>query len=93
MSDYAAHYGSFLAVAEAGSISEAAKRLFVTQPAVSAEIASLEHALGVRLFFRTNRGVRLTPEGKVLCEYVKKAFSLIATGEEKMREWYILKNT
>ena len=86
MSDYVAHYESFLAVAEAGSISEAAKRLFVTQPAVSAEIASLEHALGVRLFFRTNRGVRLTPEGEVLCEYVKKAFSLIATGEEKMRE-------
>lgn len=86
MSDHAAHYGSFLAVAEAGSISEAAKRLFVTQPAVSAEIASLEHALGVRLFFRTNRGVRLTPEGAVLYEYVKKAFSLIAAGEEKLRE-------
>lgn len=86
MGDSIAHYESFLAVAEAGSISEAAKRLFVTQPAVSAEIASLEHALGMRLFFRTNRGVRLTPEGTVLYGYIKKAFSFISAGEEKLRE-------
>jgi DNA-binding transcriptional LysR family regulator len=84
--DSIAHYESFLAVAEAGSISEAAKRLFVTQPAVSAEIASLEHTLGMRLFFRTNRGVRLTPEGTVLYGYIKKAFSFISAGEEKLRE-------
>ena len=91
MSDHISHYESFLAVAEAGSISEAAKRLFVTQPAVSAEIASLEHALGIRLFFRTNRGVRLTPEGSVLYGYIKKAFSFITAGEEKLRELVGLK--
>jgi len=91
MSDYISHYESFLAVAEAGSISEAAKRLFVTQPAVSAEISSLERALGMRLFFRTNRGVRLTPEGSVLYDYIKKAFSFITAGEEKLRELHGLK--
>ena len=86
MSDYISHYESFLTVAECNSISAAAKRLYVTQPAVSAEIATLERSLGVRLFFRTNRGVRLTPEGQVLYDYIKKAFSFITAGEEKLRE-------
>jgi DNA-binding transcriptional LysR family regulator len=86
MNDTIAHYESFLAVAECGSISGAAKQLYVTQPAISAEIALLERALKVRLFFRTNRGVRLTPEGAVLYDYIKKAFSFIAAGEEKLRE-------
>lgn len=86
MNDTVTHYESFLAVAECGSISGAAKRLYVTQPAISAEIAQLERALKVRLFFRTNRGVSLTPEGEVLYEHVAKGFSFIRAGEEKMRE-------
>lgn len=86
MTDNISHYGSFLAVAECSSISEAAKRLYVTQPAVSAEIAGLERTLQVRLFFRTNRGVRLTPEGQVLYDYIRKAFSFVEAGEEKLRE-------
>ena len=84
--DNLSHYESFLAVAECNSISEAAKRLYVTQPAVSAEIAQLEKALCVRLFFRTNRGVRLTPEGQILYDYIRRAFSFIQAGEEKLRE-------
>ena len=87
MNDTIAHYESFLAVAECGSISGAAKRLYVTQPAISAEIALLERSLKVRLFFRTNRGVSLTPEGQVLYEHVSKGFSFIHAGEEKMREF------
>ena len=87
MNDTIAHYESFLAVAECGSISGAAKRLYVTQPAISAEIALLERSLKVRLFFRTNRGVSLTPEGQVLYEHVSKGFSFIRAGEEKMREF------
>ena len=81
-----AHYESFLAAAACGSLSEAAKRLCVTQPAVSAAIASLERSLGVRLFFRTNRGVRLTQEGEVLYGYIQKAFSFVGAGEDKIRE-------
>ena len=87
MNDTIAHYESFLAVAECGSISGAAQRLYVTQPAISAEIALLERSLKVRLFFRTNRGVSLTPEGQVLYEHVSKGFSFIRAGEEKMREF------
>ncbi len=86
MNDNAGRYRTFLAVSDAGSISGAARRLFITQPAVSAEIAALEHSLGVCLFLRTNRGVRLTEAGAVLSEYVRRAFSLLEAGEEKLRE-------
>ncbi|MBR7094680.1 MAG: LysR family transcriptional regulator [Clostridia bacterium] len=86
MSDVIGKYRTFLAVAEAGSISEAARRLFVSQPAVSAELAALEAALGVPLFARSRRGVQLTEAGRVLIEYVRSAFSLLDAGEQKLRE-------
>ena len=86
MNDPTYKYRTFLAVADAGSVTEAARRLFVSQPAVSAEIASLEASLGVRLFARTRRGVHLTEAGEVLIGYVRSAFSLLDTGREKLRE-------
>ncbi len=86
MTDNLSHYDSFLAAAECRSISEAAKRLYVTQPAVSAEIAALERSLHVRLFYRSNRGVQLTPAGEVLYDHVKKAFTFVGAGEQKIRE-------
>ncbi len=86
MNDPTYKYRAFLAVADAGSVTEAARRLFVSQPAVSAEIASLEASLGVSLFVRTRRGVRLTEAGEVLVGYVRSAFSLLDAGREKLRE-------
>ena len=86
MIDNISRYKTFVATAESASVSEAARKLFVSQPAVSAEIAALESALSVKLFFRSNRGVTLTPEGQILYDYVKKAFSFLAAGEEKLRE-------
>jgi len=79
-------YRYFYEVAEAGSISAAAKKLYVTQPAVSSMITQLEDRLGVNLFFRTTRGIKLTPEGEMLIEFVRRAFSFIETGEAKMAE-------
>ncbi len=92
MNDTIARYESFLAVAECGSISGAAKRLYVTQPAISTEIAQLERALSVQLFVRTNRGVSLTPEGRVLYEHVAKGFSFLRAGEDKLREFTDLRS-
>ena len=86
MSDNLSRYATFLVTAECNSVSAAAKQLFVSQPAVSAEIATLENSLKMKLFFRSNRGVTLTPEGRVLYEYVKKAFAFIEAGEDKLRE-------
>lgn len=79
-------YRYFYEVAEAGSISAAAKRLYVTQPAVSSMITQLEDRLGVNLFFRTTRGIKLTPEGEMLLEFIRRAFSFIEAGEAKMAE-------
>jgi DNA-binding transcriptional LysR family regulator len=53
----------FLAVAETGSFSRAARRVSVTQPTLSSGIAKLERELGARLFDRGRQGVALTPAG------------------------------
>ncbi len=86
MIDNISRYNTFVVAAECKSVSEAAKKLYVSQPSVSAELSALESELNVRLFFRSNRGITLTEEGKVLYDYIKNAFSFIEKGEEKLRE-------
>ena len=54
------HLKVFLAVAESGSISNGAARLFISQPAVTREIRDLEASIGLPLFNRQPRGVSLT---------------------------------
>src|SRR5665213_2702998 len=63
---------TFLELSRSGSVKVAAERLFVTQPAVSAVIASLQRELGVELVAREGRGLRLTPSGMVLAEYARR---------------------
>lgn len=86
MIDNISLYRNFHEVAGCGSISEAAQRLYMTQPAVSASVKQLEQQLGVTLFFRTNRGIRLTPEGELLDSYVRTALEALEEGEDKLRE-------
>lgn len=57
---------AFLAVAESGSFSRAAERIYLTQPAISKRIAALEKEIGARLFDRIGRGIHLTPAGEAL---------------------------
>ncbi|MBQ0753823.1 MAG: LysR family transcriptional regulator [Gammaproteobacteria bacterium] len=57
---------AFLAVADSGSFTAAAERLFLTQPAISKRIAQLEDQLGARLFDRIGRQVHLTEAGHAL---------------------------
>jgi DNA-binding transcriptional LysR family regulator len=57
---------AFLAVAETGSFSRAAERIFLTQPAISKRIALLEDELGAKLFDRVGRSPQLTPAGQAL---------------------------
>jgi DNA-binding transcriptional LysR family regulator len=57
---------SFVNIAELGSISLAAERLHVAQPALTRQIQALESEIEVRLFERNGRGVSLTPQGKTL---------------------------
>jgi DNA-binding transcriptional LysR family regulator len=59
---------AFLAVAETGSFSRGAERIFITQPAISKRIAALEAELGTVLFDRIGREIRLTDAGQALRE-------------------------
>ncbi|RME97082.1 MAG: LysR family transcriptional regulator [Chloroflexi bacterium] len=61
----------FQTVALAGSFSRAAERLYLSQPAVSQHIQTLESDLGVRLFKRGRRGITLTPSGEILTDYAQ----------------------
>ena len=62
-----------LTVANSPSMREAATKLYVSQPALSASIAELENELGIIIFERTNKGISLTEEGREFVGYAKKA--------------------
>lgn len=68
---------SFVAVADAGSFSIAARRLGVTQSTVSKQVAALETHLSVRLFQRTTRSLALTDEGSAFYESATRALAAI----------------
>ena len=73
---------AFARVAEAKSFSEAAKILYLTQPTVSAHVASLEKELGVCLLMRSTKEVSLTEEGEILYDYAMQMLEL----EQQIRE-------
>src|SRR5258706_15904533 len=70
------HLSVFHGVAKAGSVNAAARLLHTSQPAVSRELRTLEERLGVLLFDRLPRGMRLTVAGKVLLAYAARIFGL-----------------
>lgn len=78
-------YNIFNCVAERENISHAAKALYISQPAVSKAISSLEDNLNVTLFIRSSRGVKLTPEGSLLYEHTKSAFQTINQAEDNLK--------
>ena len=74
---------AFVQVAEGGSFSRAAKELYLTQPTISAHIASLEKELNVRLFIRNTKEVSLSEDGKELYKYAKPMMDLEHKIEER----------
>ncbi|MEM6987521.1 MAG: LysR family transcriptional regulator [Pseudomonadota bacterium] len=74
-----ANLRAFIAVVETGSFSDAATQLFITQPAVSKRIGSLENALGHKLFARINRRALLTPAGQTLLPTARKVLADLAS--------------
>jgi DNA-binding transcriptional LysR family regulator len=71
---------AFLAVAEQRSVSRAAKALYLTQPALSARLRNLERELGIDLFVRTPKGVRLTQAGHAFRPFAQRALQTVADG-------------
>jgi DNA-binding transcriptional LysR family regulator len=60
------HLRYFVAIAEAGSVSRAAEKLFIAQPPLSVQVRQLEEEVGAALFIRHAKGVRLTTAGEAL---------------------------
>ncbi|MFF8376076.1 LysR family transcriptional regulator [Streptomyces sp. NPDC015661] len=73
----------FVAVAEEGSLTRAAERLYVSQPALTKQIKHLEALLGARLFTRSKAGMALTEPGRVLAE---RASELLTSWSRTLRE-------
>ncbi|OPH48814.1 LysR family transcriptional regulator [Paenibacillus ferrarius] len=79
-------YKVFYLTAKSGSLSKAAKELYITQPSVSHSIKLLEDQLKLQLFARTSKGVELTKEGSILFSYIEQAYNFISLAEEKLHE-------
>lgn len=79
-------YKIFYEVALSESISDASKKLFITQSAVSKAIKKLEEDLNTNLFYRNSKGVKLTEKGEELLFYVEEAFNNLVTAERTMIE-------
>ena len=79
------YYKVFYYVGRLGSITAAAEALCISQPAASQAIKQLEKALNTKLFLRTQKGVRLTTEGKLLYPCVERGMENLMYGEEMLK--------
>lgn len=78
-----------ITIADSGSMNEAAKKLFVSQPNLSAVVKEVEKETGVTIFLRTNRGIQVTPEGEQLIGYARQVLEQYSLLENR----YIGKKT
>lgn len=74
----------FVTVAQEGSFSAAAERLYITQSAVSQHVKAMEKQLGRALFQRGRRGVKLTAHGEILLRYAQQIFALLDEAENAL---------
>jgi len=72
-----------VAISTSASMREAAGKLFVSQPALSAAVRDLEEEIGIRIFDRTNKGISLTEEGNEFLGFAKRAVGQYELVEHK----------
>ena len=72
-----------IAIANAGSMNEAARTLFISQPSLSSAVKDLEEEIGVELFRRSNRGIFVTPEGEEFLGYARQVVEQYELMESK----------
>jgi DNA-binding transcriptional LysR family regulator len=77
-----AHLESFVEVARRGNVSRAAEALYLTQPAITARLKSLEGDLGVELFVRTGRGMKLSDAGRAFLPYAERTLATVDEGRQ-----------
>ena len=77
-------------VASAGTITEAAERLYITQPSLTTAIRELEKEMNLTIFIRSNRGVVVSKEGEVFLGYARQILEQTELLKEKYtneRQW------
>lgn len=77
---------TLIAVSELGSYTKAAQSLSLTQPAVSQHIKALEKELNIKLFNRTDTGLKPTPEGVIAIRYAKRMKSLYVIEQQRIAD-------
>jgi len=77
----------FREVAECGKISEAAKKLYISAPSLSATIKRLETELGTPLFTRTGNTIELNRQGEVFLHYVNQSINALETGKTELKRF------
>lgn len=77
---------AFVAVADSGSVRAAAERLYITESAISAAVAALAADVGIALFEREGRGIRLTSAGKIYAGYARTILGLHEEAVEAARD-------
>ena len=80
------HLETFVWIARLGSFSAAARKLNSSQPTVSMRVQELEKDLGVTLFDRTRRSIRVTPKGREFIEYAERILALTAEAEHRLSD-------
>lgn len=80
------HLRYFVAVADAGTFTHAAERMFIAQPTLSQQVRRLEDIVGTPLLQRQREGVRLTRAGTVLLEESRAILSLLEHGVSRTRQ-------
>lgn len=76
---------TFVTVAAEGSMTAAADKLFLTQPAVSQQMKNMEDDLGVELIVRGSKQIKMTAQGEILYEQAKKILSLVQMAEVSIK--------
>ncbi len=77
-----------ITIADCGSMNEAAKKLFVSQPNLSSVVKDLEEETGITIFLRSNRGIVITPEGEEFIGYARQ----VTEQYQLLESRYIAKN-
>ena len=80
------YYRIFYYVAKYGNVTQAARVLLNNQPNLTRAVKTLESELGCPLFIRSNRGMKLTPEGERLLRHIRIAIENIEAGEAEIIE-------
>ena len=72
-------------VAETGTMSEAARRLFVSQPGLTKAIRELEQEMGIIIFDRTNKGIEVSKDGAIFLGYARQVLEQASLLEERYK--------